>query len=163
MKINVQDLLSDKLQSKHIELEVPFNSFEFEGNEFIVNRPVKITGELVKATEGIYFKGNLYAELKTQCSRCLEDVLYNLTVDFDEFYSSMSDDADYKIIENNIDIQRLIEDNIIMNVPLKPLCDEYCKGLCPICGTNLNKSNCACDNQVIDPRLEKLKNFFNRD
>lgn len=158
MKINVQDLLSDKLQSKNIELEIPFDSFEFE-----VNKPVKIIGELVKATEGIYFKGTLYVELKTQCSRCLEDVIYNLSVDFDEFYSNISDDIDYKIIENNIDIQRLIEDNIIMNVPLKPLCNESCKGLCPICGTNLNKSNCTCDNQVIDPRLEKLKNFFNRD
>lgn len=132
------------------------NQYKFEG-------PIKVEGTLNKIDVGVQFIGKLYANIKVQCSRCLEEFKLPLEITFDEQFSKYEEEMGYKISENFIDISKLIEDNILLNIPLKPLCSESCKGLCQICGTNLNKSNCTCDTQIVDPRLEKLKNFFNAD
>ncbi|MBR1859940.1 MAG: DUF177 domain-containing protein [Selenomonadaceae bacterium] len=59
-----------------------------------------------------------------------------------------------------IDIAEMIRDTVMAAQPIKNLCKEDCKGLCPICGANLNENECNCDRFVVDPRLEALKNFL---
>lgn len=58
-----------------------------------------------------------------------------------------------------IDVTEVIENNIIIELPIKRLCKENCKGLCQQCGVNLNFSKCKCEKDI-DPRLAKLKDFF---
>ena len=59
-----------------------------------------------------------------------------------------------------IDLEDIITESIVLNVPMKWLHDEQCKGICKVCGINLNKQSCHCDAQEIDPRLEGLRNLF---
>jgi uncharacterized protein len=59
-------------------------------------------------------------------------------------------------------IDEIIVDNIILSLPIKTLCSETCKGLCPICGQNLNEGDCDCEIENIDPRLQKLKDFYDK-
>ena len=63
--------------------------------------------------------------------------------------------------ENELDIDRLIYDEILVNWPTKVLCKDDCKGICPVCGQNLNQQDCGCDRQVIDPRMAKFQDIFN--
>ncbi len=58
-----------------------------------------------------------------------------------------------------LDITEDIRDMVILSLPMKPLCSDTCKGLCPKCGTNLNEEKCNCVLEEIDPRLEKLREF----
>lgn len=163
MKIDVQDLLTGKSESKIVSEDFNLKTLDFNNIEYSFEGPIHIEGTLNKSEDGIVFKGNILAKVKTVCSRCLDEVVKDLNIDFEEEFKKTQDELGYTISDNHIDITKLIEDNIFLNVPLKTLCSESCKGLCPVCGTNLNKSTCSCDTQIIDPRLEKLKNFFNRD
>ena len=68
------------------------------------------------------------------------------------------DDLDlYPYDGEEVDLAPLFRDQIILAVPFAPLCSEDCKGLCPVCGTDLNTGSCTCDRAVIDPRWSALK------
>ena len=70
------------------------------------------------------------------------------------------DDVDLYPYENDeIDLEPLIREQTILSIPFAPLCTENCKGLCTICGNNLNQKECGCDRAVVDPRLAALKNL----
>ena len=71
-----------------------------------------------------------------------------------------NEELDRMDIEDDVaDLTEMIRDTLIASQPIRNLCKEDCKGLCPICGVNLNESECDCDRLVVDPRLEALKNF----
>ncbi|GFR36523.1 YceD family protein [Thermobrachium celere] len=163
MKIDVQDLLSGKSSLIEIDEKIELSTFDFNKNEYKFDGPIHIKGNITKIEDGVIFVGTINAQVITVCSRCLEEVKQNMTISFEEEFTKSHEDLGYQIMETSIDITKLIEDNLLLNLPLKTLCSESCKGLCPVCGTNLNKSTCNCETQTIDPRLEKLKNFFNRD
>ena len=62
----------------------------------------------------------------------------------------------------SIDTDALLRNEISLNWPVKILCREDCKGLCPVCGRNLNEGDCGCDTFVPDPRMAALKDIFER-
>ena len=61
-----------------------------------------------------------------------------------------------------IDLDALVFEQVLLQVPMKPLCAETCRGLCEQCGANLNAESCACRPGAVDRRLEALKNFKTR-
>jgi uncharacterized protein len=60
------------------------------------------------------------------------------------------------------EIDDLVREAVILSVPAKPLCSENCKGLCPVCGTDLNRSTCSCAKKDIDPRWDQLKGLLKK-
>ena len=60
---------------------------------------------------------------------------------------------------DEIDLEQLMREQFYLALPMKPLCGDLCKGLCPACGTNLNKGSCDCKRDWEDPRLAALKSF----
>ncbi len=127
-------------------------------------------GDNIQATIYIKKNGNLYAvsgkleyDLNLTCSRCLEPFTTHKKSDFQfefkkmvtygtsEIYAREIDkiEDEYLIKNNLIDFEPLFHDQIILSIPMKPLCSEDCRGLCPICGTNLNNSTCE--------HVEKIK------
>ncbi|MFW5872616.1 MAG: YceD family protein, partial [bacterium] len=87
--------------------------------------------------------------------RCLEKFEYNFNIDIEKELNKL----DIKDIKE-VDIRQILKSNIFLDLPIKPLCSEDCKGLCPQCGQNLNKGDCNCERDIIDPRLAKLEKFF---
>jgi uncharacterized protein len=76
-----------------------------------------------------------------------------------------SEEEDYFFVDSNatfFEIDDLVREAIILSLPLKPLCSEDCKGLCPICGTDLNRSQCSCVKERTDPRWDQLKGLLKR-
>lgn len=127
---------------------------------------------LITKTSGtVYIKGSLSGLLDICCSRCLEKTKLSIGGDF--AYSlipakaEQSEDLELKPEEleisfyqgDFIDLAPIICEQIILQIPMKVLCSEECKGLCQHCGINLNKSSCNCSSDVMDSRLAVLKNF----
>ena len=66
------------------------------------------------------------------------------------------------VISKTLDIDRLVLDELFTIIPMNVLCKEDCKGICKVCGTNLNKSTCNCDQTVPDPRMAVFSDIFNQ-
>ena len=100
----------------------------------------------------------------TNCARCLKELELPLSFDFTETLTQNSeeiDDKDSVIVFSGttVDLSEIVSSNILLNLSYKYLCSEDCRGLCPKCGADLNDGPCGCEDDEIDPRWEKLKNF----
>jgi uncharacterized protein len=145
---------------------------EDPGLEFADTR---ITGDVHLSKHGldILVRGSLAGQMELACSRCLESFAAPAAIDFDlllvpgpptayapEEELSLADlDQDYYTGES-VDLENLLREQIILLLPLKPLCDEACKGLCPHCGANLNRETCTCPTDTVNSPfalLAKLK------
>jgi uncharacterized protein len=137
----------------------------------------RITGAVSLSKHGrdILVRGQLSGHLELACSRCLESFTSPVATDFDlllvpgpgpgaaaaeeEELSQADLDLDYYTGEV-VDLESLLREQIILLIPVKPLCDEACKGLCPKCGANLNSETCHCRPEAVNSPfadLAKLK------
>ncbi len=107
-------------------------------------------------------KGSAEGCLKAVCSTCLTDVEQKFNFDVIETFAKTEYDEDTKILDGyEIDVDDQVYQNLIMNIPLKIVCKDDCKGLCTKCGVNLNTSKCDCESKSeINPKFEKLLSFF---
>ncbi|AZV56272.1 DUF177 domain-containing protein [Clostridium sp. AWRP] len=164
MKLSVSDLLSEEVVTKNINVTVKEKGF-YDGSEYIkLLEPLKFSGTLSKEGDILLLEGKINTLLELTCSRCLSKFSYAVNIDITERFTNNNkenkDDEAIFIDSNIIDITEIIENNIILILPIKRLCSENCKGLCQQCGTNLNNSKCQCKSDDIDPRLAKLKDMF---
>ena len=99
------------------------------------------------------------------CDRCGTDVIREIHYSFEHYLvTSLSGDQNDDYIETpdyTLDIDELLRSDILLELPLKYLCREDCKGLCPVCGANRNEVQCNCAVKSVDPRLEALRQFMN--
>lgn len=167
---------------KIIVSEIPENGMDLELSEKIesdthlkILSPVLAFIRIDKKNSEIFLKGTAKATLQQQCSRCLKifdiemkidiDTLYKPSkeIDIEEHYELKSDELETAFYKNDeIDIDDLLKEQILLNLPMKPLCSEQCKGLCPRCGTDLNITQCKCEISEMDERLAVLKQFLKR-
>lgn len=163
MIIDISSLLQKKHGEKEynitltdIEIILPEGKLEFaEAVEFNFN--------LQLVNEVITIKGVIDTEIMLQCSRCVEKFSYDMKIDvFEEFTINPElRDEDITLIRNEkIDISSIVSDNVLINLPMAPICMEECKGLCHECGINLNKEKCDCHGDEIDDRLKILQEYF---
>jgi uncharacterized protein len=114
---------------------------------------LKLKGRLMKSGEEYLLTANIRGALDTACGRCLEParvaVDAPMTVTFvpaDEDDEAVGDDADVVGFGGNeIDLSDEVRDEILLAIPLKPLCSEGCQGLCSVCGGNRNVTPCTCE------------------
>jgi uncharacterized protein len=125
----------------------------------------RITGtvNLTKHGHDILVRGHLAGHLDLACSRCLDSFTQPVDADFDllmvpgpgaaasadEELSPADLDLDYYTGEV-VDLESLLREQIILLIPVKPLCDETCKGLCPQCGANLKREPCRCKPEAVN-------------
>jgi len=171
MHLNLRSLQG---ASEHVEQQHESASFpEGEGDGFRVSAPVRLVFDVDRQESGRYrLSGQLAGEIELQCSRCLEPFVFPVETEFDLRYVPRAENAgdDEKEVDEDdlatafyaddqIDLAHLIMEQFQLAVPMKPLCDAACKGLCPQCGTNLNTASCGCARTWDDPRLAALKNL----
>lgn len=125
--------------------------------------PIKFSGFIKNAGDSVEISGNIQGSIELACSRCLTLVRHNINVEIQEIITNNMDNRDDDVIfinKDQIDLSQIIENNILFSIPIKILCKEDCKGLCQHCGVNKNISHCNCNDDIVDPRLEKLKDMF---
>jgi uncharacterized protein len=164
MKIRIPDIPDEGL-TLDIEESIDTNS---------VLSPVSARLRIEKAGAEIMVRGDLRAEIKLICSRCLKEYNGKLTVPVDVVYhpvEELKDEAHLNEVKSEeldldfysgeeIDLLDLVKEQVELNIPMKPLCDDACKGICPKCGTDLNIRSCTCSVKDIDPRFESLKKLL---
>jgi uncharacterized protein len=161
MILDVSNLIKKKIQVLPFDLTYDEETLEREGFSINLNSPLRVVGNAYYDGEMIRVKGEVSVLIQAQCSRCLENVNYPLELDFEEEFSKLEIEDSYPILEgDDIDLKDMVIDNIILSMPLRLLCSDECKGLCPNCGKDLNKGSCGCDIEDLDPRLSALKDLF---
>ena len=103
----------------------------------------------------------MQANYATECVRCLGPSQQPLNIDFTELFAFNRDsitESGLLLPESGyIDLAPLIREYMLLEVPISPVCREDCLGLCPVCGENLNEKPHTHEDELVDPRLEKLK------
>lgn len=123
----------------------------------------KVQGTVTKVGGRYLVQGNISTMVKLVCDRCLDEFDAPLTVAFCQRYSADPNETDEEVCPISgfeIDLEDVVAEAVVLSIPMKWLHDENCKGICKVCGVNLNKQSCHCDAQDIDPRLEGLRNIF---
>lgn len=162
MKIDVSDLRREKGQSKSFAGKMRGFSLKIQGTD--VNFcELDVTGQATNTGEGIFVQGTVKTQADLNCSLCLKAFSSDLEIPFEETYyregdmvaEALEDDAIFYQGEK-IELDDLVVDELLLAVPMKPVCKPDCKGLCSICGNDLNVKQCQCRKEEIDPRLAVL-------
>lgn len=164
MLLNVSNLLRKKTVEMPFEIKFEEPYVERESFKVKLKSPLTVSGNAVYDGEVINLKGSISGLLEVVCSRCLENFDYDVNVDFDEVFAKFTKDEDvYPFEGDTIELTDMVIDNLILHVPIKFLCSENCRGLCPECGSNLNRHQCNCNIEDIDSKFAVLKDLFKVD
>ena len=147
-----------------------------EGEAYRVVAPVELEFELHKDKDRFRVVGKVRTELELACSRCVEPFRMTVDAPFDIRYlpvTEASTEADREVgaddletsvyRDDRLDLNELLREQFYLVLPMKPLCVEDCRGLCPLCGINLNTGGCNCAPVWEDPRLAPLRQLKNRE
>jgi len=152
-----------------IDRRYPPSAFDPEEGAYRVVAPVALGFEISSERNQFRLVGRVATVLELSCSRCLEPFRLPLDEAFDLLFlpqrentgegeSEVEEDdlgtAFYR--DETIDLGGLMRERFVLAVPMKPLCADGCRGLCPQCGTNLNTATCQCVRRWTDPRLAEL-------
>lgn len=160
-----------KIRTAHERFEQVYTPRQFgSGDEFTVVAPITLGLDIFKDKDQFRLAGRVETTLELPCSRCLEPFTLPVDQTFDLRYQPHAqntgegereieeDDLTTAFYENDeIDLGQLMREQFYLSLPMKPLCRDDCKGLCPNCGTNLNAGSCDCKTEWEDPRLAALR------
>jgi uncharacterized protein len=170
---------SGTLRDEHVDRT--FQPSEFpesvvQDEAYKVVAPVRLVMDVHKDGDSYRVSGRIATRLELECGRCLEAFEVPVDSTFELRYvpepaASGADAAEREVTEDDlttayysedaIDLAELTHEQFVLALPMKPLCTEACKGLCPHCGTNLNEETCDCRPTWTDPRLAALQGLLN--
>jgi uncharacterized protein len=144
--------------------------------ECIFLDPIKLSLNAVRIGALVEVKGDFHTTVRLVCGRCLREFETSLKSRFSLIYAKQlpgqGEDSDQEEVElsaqeigliyfrgEEINLQDGIQEQVVMAFPLRPLCSEDCKGLCPICGTDLNNDNCSCRRNAANSKFAVLKDL----
>jgi uncharacterized protein len=114
-----------------------------------------------RTPQGLLVQARLRAEISAECVRCLDAFQQPLEIDFTELYAFNRDlvtDLGLLVPENGkLELEQFVREEMILAIPISPLCSLDCKGLCLVCGCDLNETECEHNQQPVDSRLSILK------
>lgn len=135
-----------------------------------VREPLSAALFLIPQEDGCLMRGRITGTVSVPCDRCAEDAVVTVDQPVDEYFTtdkeltedSPEDEPNIRTGQNGgleIEVARILWEEFVVALPVKPLCTEACEGLCPTCGSNLNTSPCDCEKENLDPRLAVLRNL----
>lgn len=165
MLINVTKIKSTAEKLENLSLREEIDAAAYGYAELVLTSPVEFGGTIEHAAPYFHLKGELKAELELVCARCLTSFRQSFTVAVDEAFTNREeacseDDEVGFFTGDELDITPALLKALFLEIPMHPLCQPDCRGLCPGCGADLNKGACSCRHDDVDWRLEKLKTLF---
>ena len=167
MNIDISMIAKSINQEMTTTAEITLDMFSSRLGDFPISRKAPVELHICnQENAAVLITGTVDIEVMIPCARCLEEVPTRIHFDIDKEFrlenSAINDeemeDIDY-LIGFDLDVDKLIYGEILVNWPMKVLCKEDCKGVCQFCGANLNEGQCSCKKSV-DPRLEALKQLL---
>lgn len=167
--IDIKDVISTADKKAEISVITEMECFSSAMGSFPISSKKPFTLHLTNDNnKQLLISGDTALDVTVPCDRCLTDVTVTIPVSIDrrvaldqgEVVVDCDEGEDTFLKEQQLDVDRLIYDEILVNWPAKVLCKDDCKGICPKCGQNLNQRDCGCDRQVLDPRMAKFQDVF---
>lgn len=159
MLLDLKPLFAGSRDFLSVEFEMDLSELEFLGVKPLPS-PVTISGKIVSRAGIVQSDLNCKVEYVGVCDRCLKETVKNYTVAINRVIVVSLENEENDDIAVVPDMQLDLEDfcypDIVMSLPTKLLCKGDCKGLCSVCGKNLNEGDCGCQTKEIDPRLAAL-------
>ena len=164
MILDVSQLIQNDGAVEELDFTLDVANLSFNGQDIVFETPFSLKGAVKNIAGVIYLDLHAEVSFRTQCARCLEDVGVQHSFDISEVFVKTEQEEtedDVTVLESgNIDLSEVVELAFIGSIPINYLCSDDCKGLCNVCGINLNSQSCSCADDNIDPRLAVLKQFL---
>ena len=170
MVISLSELMNVPDGVLQESVPVGLASFEYQGENysFLKKENVELTVQnLGERKIRIELVGAVV--LAVPCDRCLKEVSVpvdiSMSAEFD--FSGSNEESVLDLNETNyidgyeLDVDKLVYEEILLGFPMKVLCKEDCKGICKVCGADLNEGECDCDRTELDPRMSVIRDIFN--
>lgn len=170
MTIDISNVVKSINKEVSEEVSIELSSFESRLGDFPIlqKSPVVLT-VTNQENKTVFIRGSVDVTLSIPCGRCLEEVPTQICFDIDKKLTieegSLLDDemeeTDY-LIGFELDVDKLVYAEILVNWPMRVLCKEDCEGICKVCGANLNKGDCGCQRTELDPRMAAIQDIFSK-
>jgi uncharacterized protein len=169
VKLRVDDITGEVKVLAFAEPETAINRMLETGpvHEFRLTGPVDVEVSYYRAGTELFFTGEIQAPALASCARCAEEFSTANSRGFryilvpralHDIGNEPSDDLEFTVYDGDeIDLTPLVQEQVLLALPTRPLCKEDCRGLCPQCGINLNEHQCDCRTGQLDPRLAVLR------
>lgn len=164
--INVSDLPAEGRDFSFTDPAFWVERSAEHGLSVVPVRPLTAEVNVSAQPDGALIRGRLQGAVKLCCDRCVEeydflvDTVFDLLETLPEGDEPEQDSRLYKEKgEILLDMGALLWEEFVLTLPIKPLCDNACKGICPECGQNLNSATCTCSQDKGDPRLAVFRNL----
>jgi len=159
-----------KAGGSEFSFSVPATDLELEIEGFKFSEPIEVELTATKSGDEIVFQGKVSTLIEAECARCLELFEKRISSKM-QFVVQFMDvggpedtgDDDFVVLPKtteDYDISDRVRETIILELPYKPLCKADCKGLCPMCGADLNETDCGCTQDKTDERWDALRELF---
>ncbi len=167
--MEVNAALEQKLIGRigHAKLSENLPPLELSGNRIVLASPVVVDVSYSFDGEGFTVAGSLASSVRMNCTRCNEEFVEQFSVDFSERFLKVSEEEAeeldcYIYSGESLSLDKMVQDLILLNAPLYGVCRPDCKGLCPVCGVDLNKTQCSCQREDDSPfaALKGLKELL---
>lgn len=167
LRVSVSDLLKREGAEKRLELEAEIPVIKKGEEKIELAEAPRLDLILRNVGNRVLASGSLKGQVFLDCSRCLTQFRYPLEIKISELFRKPSEfrvekmpeqeERVFAIVNDEIDLAPMAEQAMLLALPMKPLCKKICKGLCPICGEDLNKRPHVHEEEKIDSRLIELK------
>jgi uncharacterized protein len=169
MLINLSDVLSDQHKTVEETVRLEMEEIRLQSGTYpiISKEPVHVEVEHIRGKE-LLITAETRLSVMIPCDRCLEDVKREFELNCVKHVDVGLSDAELteELDESNfidgyhLDVDKLLFHEILSSWPTKVLCREDCKGLCNVCGQNLNTGSCNCEDTGLDPRMSVVRDLF---
>lgn len=169
MLINLSELFSIDGKEKNYTLDIEKDAFQTpDGVYEVVSKEPVVLRIRNLGDRKLYMEGKAKFALSIPCDRCLEPVVCPFDLDIDQGLDMKQteeerveslDEQPY-VSGYNLDVDQLLSNELLLNLPMKVLCSDDCQGICNRCGANLNHGTCSCDQSSPDPRMSVIQDLF---
>lgn len=170
MVIDITDIISCENKETIKQVQIELTSFVSKLGGFPVIKKAPIDLRIAnRENKRLLIQGDVDLCLSIPCGRCLKEVPTDIhfTIDKEirladsEVRDEEMEDTDY-LTGFQLDVDKLIYGEILVHWPMRVLCNENCKGICRVCGKNLNEGDCGCQRTELDPRMAAIQDVFNK-
>lgn len=159
MIIDLKSIFVNDNATLPVDFLLDLSSFEYMG-QFPLKKPVALKGTIFNKASLVRLCAQIVFEFEAPCDRCGQPTVTAVKVEVDKILATSIEGEDSDTIllvpDMKLDLEDLTYTETVVNLPMKHLCKEDCKGVCSKCGKDLNDGKCDCPEKEIDPRLSVL-------
>ena len=163
--VGVKDLVHQAGEMRELTLELVAPEKYGEAMATVPGgTPMTLELRLEGLHEGILATGDVVVDASAECVRCLDPFSFELRVDFQELFAYSSSDSDsYTVVDDSLNLEDIIRDAVVLELPFQPVCKEDCYGLDPATGEKRTEPAGESLADEIDPRWQELSKLLESD